>query len=66
MTTKKVGGRPPKYPWRTMQVGESFLTHGRSGHSLLNDARRYYRPRRFRIKQVVCKGVLGVRVWRIA
>lgn len=65
MSIKKVGGRPPKYPWRTMEVGESFLVHGRTLHSLLNDARRYYRPRRFRTKKVMCKGVVGVRVWRV-
>lgn len=66
MTPKNVGGRPPKYPWRTMEVGESFLVHGRSTTSLCNDARQYYQPRRFRTKKVVCKGVVGVCVWRIA
>lgn len=62
---KNVGGRPPKYPWRTMEVGESFMVYGRTTTSLCNDARELYRPRRFRTMKVVQRGVVGVRVWRI-
>lgn len=59
-------GRPPKYPWRTVEVGESFFVPGRTSTSIQHDAYRYYRPRRFRCKQIMVKGVKGIKVTRIA
>lgn len=58
--------RPPKYPWRTIAVGESFLAIGVKNIDLLNTARVYHRPKRFSTKQVLVKGQRGVRVWRVA
>ena len=49
-----------KYPFATMEIGESFFLAGKSDiqyHS--------YKPRKF-VKRVVTEnGVKGVRVWRI-
>lgn len=58
--------RPPKYPWRTMAVGESFFAPGRDSTSIHCDARKYHRPLRFKTKTRVVNGVRGVRVWRVA
>lgn len=59
-------GRPPKYPWLTVEVGESFFAPNRTSNSLQHDAYRYHRPRRFTCKQVMTKGVIGIKVTRIA
>lgn len=59
------GGRPPKYPWRTVEVGESFFVPNRTSTCLQHDAHRYYRPRRFKCRKVMIKGVTGIRVLRI-
>ena len=58
-------GRPPKYPWRTMEVGDSFFAP-RSGHSIRNDARASYSDKKFKTKTVMLQGIVGTRVWRIA
>lgn len=58
------GGRPAKYPWRDMQVGDSFFAPGRTTHSMHSCAAAY-RPLRFRCKEIIIKGVHGTRVWRI-
>lgn len=65
-TKSRRGGRPPKYPWRTMEVGDSFLAFGVSGHQIRNTARTYHRPKVFTTRTVQVHGVVGVRVWRIA
>jgi hypothetical protein len=64
MTPKKIG-RPFKYPWLTVDVGESFFVPGRTSTSLQHDAYRYHRPRRYRCKQIMTKGVIGIKVTRI-
>lgn len=66
MTPPKKIGRPPKYPWRTVEVGESFFAPGRSSTSLQHDAHRYHRPRRYRCKKIMTKGVIGIKVTRIS
>jgi hypothetical protein len=58
-------GRPPKYPWRTIEVGQSFLVLARTSTSLQHDAARYYRPRRYKCRKVMKNGVTGIRVERI-
>lgn len=59
-------GRPCKYPWRTIAVGESFLAIGRDAQSMCHDARLYHRHIRIKTKTVVIKGQRACRVWRIA
>lgn len=65
MTHTRGPGRPPKYPWRQMEVGDTFFVPGRTQRCLRKDAAAY-RPMQFRIKTVMVKGEIGVRVWRIA
>lgn len=57
--------RPPKYPLRTMAVGETFFAPGRTPSHICWCA-RVLRPRKFASRTVVIKGVVGVRVRRIA
>jgi hypothetical protein len=59
------GGRPLKYPFRFMAVGESVFIPGAT-QRLLNKSRRTYFPMKFRMKDVVRGGITGTRVWRIA
>lgn len=59
-------GRPPKYPWRSVEVGESFFAPGVTSTQLQNTARRFHRPRRFTCKQVMIKGVIGIKVTRVS
>lgn len=62
---KNKGGRPPKYPWRTVQVGESFFVPNRTSQSLHRDISRLFKPRRFKCRKVMVKGVIGIKVERI-
>jgi hypothetical protein len=57
--------RPPKYPLRTIAVGESFFAPGVTPSHICWCAKNV-RPRRFSCRTVVSKGVQGVRVRRIA
>lgn len=57
--------RPPKYPWRTIAVGESFFAPNRTSQSIQHDARRYYRPRRFKCRKIMLKGSPTLKVTRI-
>ena len=66
MAASSKGGRPPKYPWRTMAIGESFISFSSHQNSLCQAARLYHAPRKFKTKKVLLKGVQGVRVWRVA
>ena len=58
------GGRKPKYPWDTVEIGDSFLlatsnvdsAHAQAGHAAV----------RYGIKLSVRKTNEGYRVWRIA
>lgn len=53
-------GRPAKYPWKTMKVGESFfIKNGYTGSVGYPNNR--LAPKHFRARSV--KG--GVRVWRV-
>lgn len=58
--------RPPKYPWRTMAVGENFLALGAKQNDLCNTARIYHRPKRFTTRKVFVNGAFAIRVRRTA
>jgi hypothetical protein len=62
MTTSP--GRPPKYPWRTIAVGESFFAPGQTSTVLQNTARRYHHPRRYTCRKISLKGIIGTKVTR--
>ena len=58
-------GAPQRYPWKTMDVGDSFLvTHipRNSALRISSVASRLYQPLKFTARTV--NG--GVRIWRIA
>ena len=57
-------GRPPKYPFREIGVGDSIFLPGTTSRRM-HWVRAAYKPMRFRFKQVVRGGVQGVRVWRV-
>lgn len=65
MTPPKKIGRPFKYPWLTVEVGESFFVPGRTSTSLQHDAVDH-RPRRYRCKKIMTKGVIGIKVTRVS
>jgi hypothetical protein len=52
-----------KYPFRDMEVGDSFFAPRASVIGLHGCARRH-RPKRFTCRSLVENGVGGVRVWR--
>ncbi len=52
-----------KYPFRDMELGDSFFSPGGSVIGLHGCARRH-RPMRFTCRSIVENGVPGVRVWR--
>lgn len=53
-------GRPAKYPWKTMEIGESFLSDGVST-TIIGVPNSKYAPKRFAARTTP----EGVRVWRI-
>ena len=57
-------GRRAKYPFRDMEIGDSFFAPGSSVIGIHGCARRH-RPMRFTCRSVVEDGVSGIRVWRI-
>lgn len=57
-------GRRAKYPFRDMEIGDSFFAPGSSVIGIHGCARRH-RPMRFTCRTVVEDGVAGIRVWRI-
>ncbi len=67
-------GRPGKYPWEKMEVGDSFFVAGcrsskssRGSGTILNLSvpRARYPDRKWVSRKVVEGGVTGVRVWRV-
>ena len=57
-------GRRSKYPWRDMEVGDSFFVRGKTS-ATLNGARvNAQNGTRFKFKLKNVEG--GVRVWRVA
>ena len=68
------GGRPPMYPWRTLEVGQSFLAADR--FTTTNRFGQYYaqankqaheecRPHRFQARAEEVDGQRRVRVYRV-
>ena len=57
-------GRPARYPWLQMEVGDCFLVPPDSKHpgALIGKANEQYAPRRFASR----KTPEGHRIWRIA
>ena len=55
------GGRPPKYPLRSLAVGESVFLPGVT-EKKINKVRKVYEPMKFRVKTFAN----GARIWRIA
>ena len=53
-----------KYPFREMQVGDSFFTSGTPA-SYFSLHIRLLRPKKFSCRTVVENGVKGLRIWRI-
>ena len=62
MTTR---GRPPKFPFRKLNVGESFLIPGRTRQSVKGCA-AHMKDRRFSFRTIMVNGCVSVRVWRVA
>ena len=58
-------GRRAKYPFRDMEIGDSFFAPGSSVIGIHGCARRH-RPMKFTCRSMVENGVAGIRVWRIA
>lgn len=58
---------PPKYPWRSMAVGDSFFIAGLTVAKLASLAAwgRKATGYRFTCRTVTENGVAGVRVWRV-
>jgi len=52
-------GRPPKYPFRTMEIGDSFLARSKEIGGVCNTSR--YKPKKF-ISRTTEE---GLRIWRI-
>jgi hypothetical protein len=57
--------RPRKYPW-DISVGAAFFAPGRTSTSIQSDVRKYHAPRKYKCRKVAIKGVVGVKVMRIA
>ena len=62
---KGMRGRPPKYPFRDMEVGDSFvvLNKGSSIHSVCKEASDSLSPKVFKARKEID---FKYRVWRIA
>ncbi len=64
---EKHRGREPKYPWRELEIGDSFFVAAPNGRSISSSA--WHAQRRYGFTLVVRtreeNGVKGVRVWRI-
>lgn len=60
---KSKRGRPPKYPWADLEVGDSFFVKGKRPIDLGEITQRMARRTGFRFITRTVQG--GVRVWRI-
>jgi hypothetical protein len=58
-------GRPAKYPWRKMKVGDTILITGRTRDSV-KGCISHLKPMRFKFKQLAVRGDIATRVWRTA
>jgi hypothetical protein len=55
-----------KYPWASMEIGDSFFAPGKVGARVATAGKRGGGQSKFTIRTVTENGVRGVRVWRIA
>lgn len=61
-------GKVPKYPWRTMDVGDSFFVASDAARPAVMAQASHSGKRtgrRFTTRFVTENGVRGVRVWRV-
>jgi hypothetical protein len=67
MPPKGKSGNQPKYPWYTMEVGDSFPATCKlhSGNGIVSVANARYSPRKFEYRIVEEEGVKLIRVWRV-
>ena len=62
------GGAPAKYPWRQMEVGDSFFVATKTSAEVerfrgaVSGASARYKPQRWITRQVAG----GIRAWRVA
>jgi len=58
-------GRPPKYPFRRMEVGDVVTLPGQTARRI---GKRVcdYKPMKFKCKAIMRGGIVGVRVERVA
>jgi hypothetical protein len=58
-----------KYPWKNMELNDSFLfpnnTYPALAYTLCRQASHYNQPKKFITKRVVEEGVERFRVWRV-
>lgn len=59
-------GRPRTSPWRKMAVGDSVFVSGRTTSNLKGCVNHLKPLMKFKFKQLMKDGTVGVRVWRIA
>ena len=61
-------GSAPKYPWRTMEVGDSFFVGHMDSQQVSSGAAAAGRKlsRRFVTRRLIEDGIAGIRVWRTA
>ena len=67
MPSRASGGGKPKYPWSSMEEGDSFFVAGakiETFYTLTSTARKKYNAN-FVARKWQEDGVNGVRVWRI-
>ena len=57
-------GRPSKYPWRRMAVGDNFIIPSVRRTSIKGCV-SHLQPMKFRFKEMMISGVISTRVWRV-
>ena len=63
MPTEPESGRPAKYPFRAMKIGQSFFANVPDVNTTQWTKRTGYK---FRVRHTTENGVTGVRCWRIS
>ena len=58
-------GRPAKYPWQQMEVGDTCFVPGKKTQNLKGCVHHLKPHKRFRFCIGVYRGEPGTRVWRI-
>ena len=60
-------GAPAKYPWRAMDVGDSFFVPEKTASYMTSAALNAGRTlgRKYTVRTVTENGVKGARVWRV-